>query len=771
MRILGTTHAALLAASLFAATSGHALAAETVTVAGNQRIDSETVEQTFGVPGGDGRYSAEQIDAGIKQLFSSGFFSDVQVSRADGRVVVTVVEHPYVGNVVFNGNDRIKDDALQTVAGLISGEPFTDARADRAVASINAAYARTGRPNATVTKLVVPRAGGDYVDIQFTVVEGDKTRLSSIEFKGASAFSANRLKGVISTKETGPLSFVKNDDVYDVDRAEADAKALEKFYHDSGYIDAIVSGPEVVQDDKVNELYLVYNVSEGRQYSVAKVEVDATVPTVPASVKTARLRTSPGDIYSPSRTAADARKAELEAARAGQPDVDVTPRASRTADGTVEVTYQVDPAAKAYVERIDISGNDKTADYVIRREIDFSEGDLFNRTMVGQVEKRLKALGFFRSVSISTAKGSTDDRVILQVSVVEQSSGSFEIGGGYSSKDGPLAVLSFNETNFMGTGRGLRGSVGRGVDAGTYDIGLTEPYLFGTRVTGDFSLFRRDWSDQNNSYRPYDESLTGGKIGFTAPLNDVALFSVWYSLSNQEITGVDDKYTGAGTFDDPNLVTRGDYVRSVLGGEWRMSTLDDATNPSDGFQLKAGQEWAGIGGDASYVKTELSAKTVKELDAVRDIVAHFAVKGGSINGLGKDLSFTDQFRPGGDLVRGFANGGIGPRDASTGFSLGGQYYAGASAEARLPMPVFPETYGLKSAFFADAGTVWHADSGRVASSGATVVSNGPSLRASVGTGIIWNSPLGVLRADFSLPVVKQDGDRTQIFSFSGGSRF
>lgn len=770
MRILTTTHAAVMAATIIAVTTSHAFGAEAVTVAGNQRIDISTIEQAFGEPGKNGRYSEQQLDEGVKQLFGSGFFSDVKASQVDGKLAIAVVENPYVGSIVFNGNARLKDDVLLRSVKLLSGAPFSEATLDRDMVTISEAYARAGRPNARVNKLVVPREG-NVVDVAFTVIEGDKTKLSSIEFKGAEAFSANRLKGIISTKETGPLSFVKNDDVYDVDRGEADAKEIERFYHDNGYIDAIVSGPEVVLDDKENAIYLAFDISEGRQYSVGNVSVDVSARSFPPSVKSVIPASLPKGIYSPTRVAAAAEKAEREASVSGQPDLDIRPRASRSEDGTVDVTYQVDQGPKSYVERIDITGNLKTADYVIRREIDFSEGDMFNKSMIRQVEKRLKALGFFKSVSISVAKGSAEDRVVLNVAVDEASSGSFEIGGGYSSKDGPLAVVSFNESNFMGTGRGLRASVGRGLDTGTYDLGLTEPYLMGTRLTGDFSLFRRDWSEQDNKFHPYDETLTGARFGLTAPITDTTLVTLWYGISNQEITGVDDQYSGVGTTEDPNLITKGDYVRSVLGGEWLYSTLDDKDSPTDGIQLKASQEWAGIGGDASYVKTEALAKTVKELDAVRDIVAHLSVKGGSINGIGKDLSFTDQFRPGGDLVRGFANGGIGPRDLSTGLSLGGQYYAGASAEARMPMPLFPETYGLKSAFFADAGTVWHADQGRVTSSGATVGSNSASIRASLGTGIIWDSPLGVLRADFSLPVVKQDGDRTQWFSFSGGTRF
>jgi outer membrane protein insertion porin family len=765
LRILGKTQAALAAATILAATAVHA---EQFSVVGNERVDSAVVEQAFGEPSDGRRFSEAELDAGVKQLFSSGFFSDVKVERGKGGLVVRVSELPTVGAIVFNGNDRLKDEALAAVVGLDAGTPLAEGAVDRAVSAIMGAYEKIGRQHAKVSHRSVSRPG-NFTDIEFTIEEGEKTKVTSITFEGAAAFPQSRLQGVISTKVSTPLSLVKNDDIYDVDRAERDAAALADFYHDNGYIDAVVEGPEVVLDEKVNEIYLVFNVTEGRQYRVGEVAVENGTGNAAAAVVAPGI--SKGDVYSPTKVGKTAETASRKMSRIGVPDAEVTVRPDRKSDGTVDVGFVVDATAKTYIERIEIAGNYKTRDYVIRREIDFSEGDLVNKSMLQQVEKRLRRLGFFSAVNVSVAKGSADDRVVVNVQVIEKPSGSFEVGGGYSSKDGPLAVLSFNERNFMGTGRGLRASVGRGTKSGTYDFGITEPYLMGSRVTADFSAFRREWDSRDNGYHPYDETLTGGRFALSLPITDETLITAYYGISSQTISDVDERYSGIGTKDDPNLVTRGDYVRSVLGGEWAYSTLDDDKDPRDGVKLNLTQEFAGLGGDARYSKTEAIASSAHEVDAVRDIVAHFSVKGGAIKGIGKDLSFTDQFRPGSDLVRGFASGGIGPRDAGTDLALGGQFYAGASAEAQMPMPLVPEGLGLRTAFFADAGTVWKADPGRVRSSGASLVSDNAAIRASVGTGIMWSSPFGLLRADFAVPVVKQDGDRTQIFSLSGGTRF
>lgn len=763
MRIL-TTSVAL--AATFAIAS-HAVAAEAVSVTGNVRVDGEIVRQSFGKPASGERFTDGEIDAGVKQLFASGFFADVKAAREGAGLHVSVVENPSVGNVVFNGNQRLRDDVLQATVATAAGKPLVASQVDADVAAIVGTYARIGRVGAHVEKRVVAR-DRNVDDVLFTITEGEKASIGSIEFRGATVFSQNRLKGVISTKETSLLSKVKDDDVYDIDRAEADARSVERLYHDNGYVDAIVTGPEVVFDEKENAFYIVFDVTEGRQYRTAEIAVQATMPS--PNVKTSRFGLRTGHVYSPYRAQAAADRASLDASREGY-EVAVVPKADRRANGTVGLEFQVDASAKAYVEKIDVVGNTRTADYVIRREFDLAEGDRFEPRLVRQAEKRLKALGFFSSVTTSTARGSAEDRVVLTVNVVEQDSGAFEIGGGFSSKDGPLAVASFSERNFMGTGRSFRASVGRGEDTGTYELSMTEPYLFGARVTGGFSLFRKDWSAEDNRFHPYGETETGGRFSLDLTVSADVLASVYYRLSVENVDDVDDKYTGKGTRDDPNLITRGDYVRSVLGGEWSFSNLDDETNPSDGTKITASQEWAGLGGDAAYVKTEVSAKAFKEVDAVRNIVAHLSVKGGSINGLGKDLSFKDQYSAGSDVVRGFARAGFGPRDAGTGLALGGQYYASASAEARLPAPLIPENFNLQTAFFADAGTVWRADPGRVAKSGATVVSDDPKVRAAIGTGIVWSSPVGQIRADFAYPVMKQDGDQTQFFSLSGGTRF
>jgi outer membrane protein assembly complex, YaeT protein len=765
LRILGTTRAALAAATILAATAVHA---EHLNIVGNERIDPSVIEQAFGQPSKGGRFSAEELDAGVKQLFASGFFGDVKAERTASGLVVRVKELPTVGNIVFNGNDRLKDEALEAIVKLSTGAPLAEGGVDGAVTTIKEAYEKIGRHKAQVNHRILDRPN-NVADIEFTIVEGDKTRVTSITFSGAVAFSESRLQGVISTKVSSPLSLLKNDDVYDLDRAESDVAKLKAFYQENGYIDAVVSGPEVVFDDKVNEIYLVFNIDEGRQYKVGEVAVeDSTGKAGETNLIPAQAK---GDVYSPTKAKKAAEVASRKMSRNGIPDAEVSVRPDRRPDGTVNVGYVVQQTEKTYIERIEISGNQKTADYVIRREIDFAEGDLLNKAMLQQIEKRLQKLGFFSAVKVSVAKGSSDDRAIIDVQVIEKPSGSFEIGGGYSTKDGPIATLSFNERNFMGTGRGLRASVGRGTETGTYDFGLTEPYLFGTRITGDFSGFRREWSFQNNGYRPYDETVTGGRFAFSFPITDESLLTAYYGISTQEISGVDERYTGIGTLSDPNLVSEGDYVRSVLGGEWQYATLDDIQNPREGIKFNVKQEFAGLGGDARYSKTEATASSAYELDALRDIVAHFTVKGGAIKGLGQDLAFTDHFRPGNDLVRGFANGGIGPRDAGTGFALGGQYYLGASAETRMPMPLVPESFGLKTALFADVGTVFSADPGRVRSSGASLSFDDASIRASLGTGIVWNSPFGMIRADFAVPVVKEDRDRTQIFSLSGGTRF
>jgi outer membrane protein insertion porin family len=749
----------LAAVSLIAISTCPALAKPGIDVVGNGKVDTDYIVSVFPEKKS---YSENDIDAAVKALFSTGAFSDVQIVRKGSRYVISVVETPVVVNIAFSGNERLKDEQLALKSGLNSGSPFEPSRLPEAVSRIEEAYATTGRRNARVTTEVIKRDLGFY-DVTFKVDEGDRVETSDIWFEGNGSFSSLKLRSVIATKRSGLLTKLFSRDVLDTDKLEADRQRIEAFYRSRGFADVVVSEAEVDFDPEGKSGMAGFRITEGPRYTVGDVTFENSTGADISPAALAEAKGISGKTYDETRAAKSADKIAKTLEDAGVFPVDVKARPSRTSNGVVDVSYTVDRGQKVYVERIEIVGNETTRDYVIRRELDLSEGDLFNMRLVREAERRLKRLAFFDSVRLSTAKGSGDDRVILKIEVVERKTGEFTIGGAYSTTDGPMAIISLSQSNFGGTGRAISASIGQGTETSNYDFSFTEPYIFGNRLSATAQVFRRSYDVRDGGFRPYDETVDGAKLSIKGPLSANSDVSVYYSIVNSAKDDIEDGFAP--------LVSGDDHLVSSIGYDWSYSDLDDEKDPTNGLKFGFGQQFAGLGGDAAFVKSEASARAYRELSQRHEIVGSIAVKAGHIAGVGEDLSFEDHFRSMPDLVRGFESGGFGPRDLSTGYLLGGQYYAGASAEAVYPIPVLSDGLGIKGSIFADMGSIWGADGGSVASSGASAAFDDASLRASFGTGVIWDSPFGLFKANFALPVSKEDGDRTQVFSISGGTRF
>jgi outer membrane protein insertion porin family len=743
----------LAAASIVAISAVAAQARPAITVIGNGKVDTDYIVSVFP---DKNAYSADDTDRAVKDLFETGAFTDVKIDDRGSKVVVTVVETPVVVNIAFNGNKRLKDEQLDAAAGLNSGMPYDPDRLPEVSDRIVKAYAATGRRNAKVTPIIVNRDGGFY-DVSFDIDEGDRST-SEIWFEGNESFSATKLQSVMVTKSTGLLSKLFSRDVVDPGKMELDRQRIVDFYRSKGFADVVVSEAEIDFDPDGKKAMAGFRIKEGPRYSIGSVSID-NATGIPFT-GTRPLKDLEGKYYDPAKVARGAD--HIRRTLSGL--VDVTPKTDRLPNGAMDISYAIDKAQQIYVERIDIVGNDFTKDYVIRREFDLSEGDLFDPSLVREAERRLNRLGFFDSVKITTAKGTAADRVVVKVDVVERKTGEFQIGGAYSTADGPMAIIGLSQSNFMGTGRAFSASVGQGTETGNYDLSFTEPYLFGNRPSATAQVFRRDYDNRKGGFRPYDETVDGAKFTLKGPISTNTDLGVYYSYTTSSKSDIDSDVAGS-------LVSNDDHVVSALGYDWSYADLDDEKNPSNGLKVTFGQQIAGLGGDTQFVKTEASARLYRELSERHEIVGSISVRGGQVAGIGQDLDFSDHFRTAGDLVRGFENGGIGPRDASTGYLLGGRYYAGASAEAIYPIPVLSDGLGIKGSIFADLGTVWGADGATVSSSGAQALYDSASIRSSVGTGVVWDSPLGLFKANFALPLSKEDGDRTQVFSISGGTRF
>lgn len=759
-------------------TSAEAAVARNIIVRGNTRIEEETVLSYLTiVPGRN--YGAADVDESLKALFATGLFATVDIEPRGSTVIVTVSENPIINRVSFEGNRKLKDNALNTAIRSQERSMLTRARVESDVQNILEAYRRSGRFDASVEPKTIDR-GNNRVDLVFEIDEGGKTGVERITFIGNQAFSDGRLRDVIRTRESGLLSWLRSSDTYDPDRLAADQELLRQYYNNKGYADFRIISATADLDREQNVFFVTITVEEGPQYAFGDVEVVSSLSDVDPDALYSVVRTRPGKRYSALRVEQSIEDITIRLAEQGYAFAQVRPRGLRDYDtNTISLIYYIEEGPRAYVERINIIGNDRTREYVIRREFDLAEGDAFNRTLLDKAERRLKNLNYFENVRISTSQGSAPDRVIVNVEVEEKPTGEISFGVGYSTSDGVIGDISLTEKNFLGRGQFVRLAVGGGADTQTYEFAFVEPFFLGRRIALDLDVYRR--VRDANDFRSFDSDTTGGGFGFTLPLREEELrLRLFYKIFEEQNSDSNNQATNISNCPASSGLSRavcdslGTFLTSIAGYEFIYNTLDRNLDPSDGYFASFGQEFAGVGGDSNYIKTTAEARAYQEILPDLGVVGSVRVQGGHIQALGSErLRVSEQFMVGGNIIRGFENQGIGPRDRVTGDALGGRVYVAGTVETTFPFPLIPQELGLTGAVFADAGSLWSADDDLVAVNGGSgsVVSNDFDLRTSVGAGLRWRSPFGPLRMDFAYPVVKNDADKTQVFRLSGGTRF
>ncbi|RUT84105.1 MULTISPECIES: outer membrane protein assembly factor BamA [unclassified Mesorhizobium] len=762
-----------LAVQFVATSAAEAAVVSRVEVSGNQRIDAETIRNYITIKPGKA-FSSSDIDGAVKALFGTGLFSDVQINQVGSTLVVKVAEYQVVNQVLFQNNKKLKDNALAAAVQLKPRGTFSQATLDADVESVKAAYRRIGRDDVTVTTQVM-QLGDNRVNVVFNIVEGDRTQIAAVNFVGNSAYSSRRLADIINTKRSSWLSFVLRDDVYDDDKLRADEELLRRFYYNHGYADFQVVSAVGELDSATNKYTVTITVQEGDRYTFGDVSVESSIPEVDGKSLESVIETHKGDVYNAKNVEDSIIALTEKVAGSGYAFAQVTPRGDRNFENhTISVVYTIDQGTKAYIERIEIRGNDRTRDYVIRREFDVSEGDAFNQVLIQRAKKRLENLNYFEKVDISTVPGSQPDQVVLVVDVVEKSTGEFSVGAGYSTGGdtaGPSVEGSVTERNFLGRGQFIKLSAGGGKNSRDYSLSFTEPYFLGRRIAAGFDIFKSTREYNNN----YDSDTTGATIRFGLPITDSISTQLAYNIS-QEKYEVDDgcnptDLDPSGTCDISTAILDGieqsPWIKSSVSLGLVYNTIDDMKNPHEGIYATTTVEVAGLGGDAKFVKVTGRGSIYQTLSEQYDLVGLVSGGAGHVEGYGSDgLRIFDQFQSTDRMIRGFAYGGIGPVDPLTGDHLGGTTYFNASAEAQFPLPVIPESFGLRGAVFADAATLYGSKVTSVAQE-----STDMQLRASVGLGLMWASPFGPIRIDYAIPVKKEARDDVQEFNFGISTRF
>ena len=767
----------ILAACAFALWSGAhgtvwaADVIRSIEVAGNRRVGPETVRTYLRFTVGDA-YDPAKVDESIRSLFATGLFTDVRIDRTVSGVAVMLVENPVVNEVAFEGNREVDKPTLQNEVQLKPRSVFTRAKAQADVQRILDVYRRQGRFAASVEPKII-ELDNNRVNVVFEINEGAATKVQAINFIGNRAFSDSQLRDVITTSQSGWFDFLKSTNVYDPDRMSLDRELVRQYYLKNGYANVriISAGAELARDG--SGFNLTFVIEEGELFTFGKVDIESSFPGVDPQSLSSELLTQPGATFDQSNMDRTVERLTLVASERGFAFARVRPRAQRE-PGTrsINMTYVIDQGPRIYIERININGNLRTRDYVIRREFRLDEGDAYNPLMVDKAKKRLQALGFFKTVDIKRRPGSAPDRVVLDVDLVEQSSGDISFGAGYSTSEGVIGDVSFTERNLLGKGQFLRLRLAGSAERLQIDLSFTEPRFLDRNLAAGFDIFHKE-TDTSDS-QSYSTTTSGGTLRLGFPLSENLWLTNSYTLSRNEIADVED---------DASLAIKlaeGQYWTSAWGTSLVYDTRNHPKTPNRGVYFQLGTDLAGLGGDVQYVRFQNEARFYHPITDKVTFVGR--VMGGHILGWGgQDVRLLDLFYKGGETIRGFEQSGLGPRDLLTGDALGGATYWSTTAEVRFPLPFAPEELGLSGAIFADAGSLFGAGADAKAlntqcgSGGSSdlgvCLADDASVRASLGVSIMWSSPLGPLRLDFAWPIKKESYDETQFVRFGASTRF
>ncbi|WP_247748209.1 outer membrane protein assembly factor BamA [Ruegeria sp. R13_0] len=732
-------------------------------VEGNRRIETGTIIQQTGIEPGQ-TVSAGQLNDAYQRVLDSGVFETVELTPRGSTLVIEVQEYPTINQISIEGNRRVKDDLLLDV---ITSEPrrvFTPQVAEADADLIAEVYSAQGRVSATVIPRVI-RRNDNRVDLVFEVAEGTTIEIERVSFVGNRAFSDRRLRRVLETKQATFLRTFFRNDTFIGDRIEFDKQVIRDFYLSRGFADFRVNSANVEFTRERDAFFLVMNITEGQKFSFGKITTVSEIPGVDASIYQDALKIKPGVTYSPTLIENSIARQERLGVKQGVDFLRVEPRVTRNPrDLTLDVEFVLSRGPRIFVERIDIEGNTTTLDRVIRRQFDTVEGDPFNPREIRQAAERINALGFFARAEVEPREGSSPSQVILDVDVEEQPTGSLSLGGSYSASDGFGIAIGLNESNFLGRGQNIGVLISTAQDSEQYSLTFTEPYLLGRKLRFDLGL---GIAATNSSFASYDTDRAFFTPQLTYSIGDLSALRVRYGWERSEMTQQGDQPNGAVISSE---IAQGERVSSTLGLTYVYDSRLGGLNPNAGVLFELGFDAAGLGGDNKFFKT--TARSIAQTRVWNEeVVLRATFEAGALHWSGNDFSRTiDRFILGPSTFRGFEPAGIGPRDLSNGQddAIGGNYYWVARFESDFPLGL-PEELGLRGGVFYDVGNLYNVSN--VNTAGANIVGADGSIRHVLGVSVLWETPFGPLRFNFSKALKKEDFDKEQSFDLTVQARF
>lgn len=758
--------AVLLFASFASQTQAQQFRFNDFRVDGNTRIEDATIISYTGLTAGEA-VTGGQLNDAAQAIRATGLFESVEVIPQGGLLFIRVVEFPTISRINFEGNNRLSDAELAALIRSRERGVYSPTQAEQDVSAIVQAYVDDGRINAVVTPSII-RRNDNRVDLVFAVTEGGLTEVERISFVGNRAFSENRLRQVLGTKEAGILRVLVGRDTFVADRIAFDRQLLTDFYNSRGYPDFRIQNVDVALTRERDAYLITFNVEEGQQFHFADISVTSEIPEADAAEYERVVRLRPGAVYSPALIERDIARIERLALRRGVNFLSVEPRITRNdRDLTLNVEFAMVRGERIFVERIDIEGNNTTLDRVVRNQFDIVEGDPFNPRAIRASAERIRALAYFSTADVQARPGSTTDQVVVDVNVIEQPTGSLSFGANYASDTGFALIASYQERNFLGRGQGLNFQLSTGETNRNLGFRFTEPQFLGRDLSFGLSF---DYRATNNENALYDTETFRFSPSFGFPVSENGRLSLFYAAEFTDLTDVEGLRTDAPADRASLLIfdeaAEGSVWTNSIGYSYTFDTRRTGLNPNAGVILRFGQE-LGVG-DTQFVRTTgLASAETKVLR--EELTLRATLEGGMLSYLDGSSRVTDRYFLGSRFMRGFEPGGIGPRDAATDDALGGNMFAVARLEAEFPLGL-PQEYGITGGAFVDVGSVWDVGNLRTLNE-ADVLYNDFTARSVVGLSIFWDTPLGPLRFNFTEPLSVQEFDNPKSFDLTVSTSF
>ncbi len=749
-----------LSAAAINVSFGHAqqFSFSTIKVEGNLRIESSTIQNYAGIPTGQ-RVTAAELNAAYQSVSSSGLFEEVELLPSGSRLVIKVKEFPTINRVAFEGNLRLKDEVLANLIKSQARKVFnpTDVQKDRAV--IAEAYANSGRLAAKITPKFI-RLSDNRVNLIFEIFEGGLVEIERISFVGNRAYSDRRLRGVLGTKQAGILrSFIQRDTFVE-DRIEFDKQILSDFYKSRGFADFRINNVNAEISQERDAYFITFNIREGQKFKIGDVTVSSDLSGVETATFAKSGKVKAGHTYSPLSIENDITRMERFANQEGLEFLRITPRVSRNDESqTLDVEYVIERGPRVFVERIDIEGNTATLDRVIRRQFRIVEGDPFNPSEIRASARRIRALGFFSQADVTSREGSNPEQVVVDVKVTEAPTGSLSFGASYSTAAGAGGLLEYAEKNFLGRGQALSVKLTAGTGNQTYAFDFTEPSF----LYNDLSLsLLTSYSETQRRFSQYNTSVLQIRPQLSFPISERTRLGVRYKYSETDLSNAS-ALTGDIIKEE---ISFGNVKESALGYTLSFDSRRTGLDPNAGILARVGQDFSGLGGDTTSVKTTaLVSGETKVLGEEVTLVG--TVEGGLLSYSKGQGRVIDRFRLGGNVMRGFEPGGIGPREydgAGVNDALGGDRFAAMRMEALFPIGI-PEEYGISGGFFYDVGNLWG-----LKYDNENIFYESGSWRQAAGFSLFWITPVGPLRFNFSRAISKELLDSSNDFELTLATR-